>query len=174
MHPHVFFKFIVDSNERYFGLKGGIKLVAQILKSSKYQNTATGVLVTVTLGTALDTSTNQSENKDAVKNRIELLVTGVLKQIVTKLLVASIENNKTFGSIPSTEYILFLWMMLKNNDVTDLQRELFDLDILNILQQTIKKHEKTSNSILALGIAVLRRLITCIFTFNNSGIIRVC
>jgi len=166
--------FTVDSNERYFGLKGGIKLVAQVLKSSKYQNTVTGVLVTATLGTALNTSTSHSENKEAVNNRIELLVTGVLEKVVSKLLTTAIENNKIFGNIPAIEYILFfLWMTLKNNDVTDLQRELFDLDILNILQQGIKKYEKTSISIVALGIAVLRRLVTCILIIHYSGIIRL-
>lgn len=144
--------------------------MAQILKVSKpkattstfSQSSATTPLAMVTLGTALDTSSGLADNKDAVKNRIEVLVAGVLEQVVK--LVALGESVTAVESA-----LFFLWMALKNNDVTDLQRELFDLEILKILEQIIKKHEKTSLSVLTLGIAVLRRLVTC--TINSIIIV---
>ena len=140
-------------------MKGGIKLASQTLKLTKYQNSQAGILTTIALGTAIATENNEADNKDSMKNRIELLVSSVVEFTIKNLLTNSIKDDKSSEGL---KYILFfLWMILKNNDVTDLQHEVVDLGIIEYLKQIRNQYEKTSLPILTLGVAVLRRLITC-------------
>ena len=120
---------------------------------TQYQTSQAAVFALTALGTAF-----ASDSKCSTGAKIDLWLSEIFEHIIPTLLPVT---SASHDAVSVQNILYFLWSVLRKNEVTDLQQGVIDLNILSILESTVfDVFEEKSIENIALGVAVLRRVVT--------------